>query len=278
MIECKPFLKWVGGKRKLLPELEKRIPQDYLSYYELFLGGGALFWHLKPQKAVLIDINPELINTYKCIQKNVEALIVDLQKHYYEREYYYQIRNSDRQPEYHNWTDIQRASRFIYLNKTCFNGLYRVNSKGQYNVPFGKYKNPQIVDAINLRACSRALQNTEIICGSFLNLEHRITTQDFVYLDPPYIPLNATSNFTNYSSQGFDTKMQIELRDLCNRFNRRGVRFMLSNSAAPLVFELYSDFNIELVEMTRSINSKGHKRGKIKEVLITNYRSCMAIA
>ena len=271
MIECKPFLKWVGGKRKLLPELEKRLPQDYSTYYELFMGGAALFWDIRPQKAVLADINPELVNTYKCIQQDVEALIADLQKHYYDREYYYQIRNCDRSLEYATWTDIQRASRFIFLNKTCFNGLYRVNSQGQYNVPFGKYKNPKIVDAANLRACSQALQNTEIICGSFLELEPRITPQDFVYLDPPYIPLNATSNFTNYSSQGFDTKMQIELRDLCIRLDRKGVRFMLSNSSAPLIFDLYADFKIELVDMARSINSKGDKRGKIKEVLITNY-------
>lgn len=271
MIECKPFLKWVGGKRKLLPELEKRIFNDYLTYYELFMGGAALFWHLKPQKAVLTDINSELVNTYRCIQRDVENLIVDLQKHYYDREYYYQIRNCDRTSKYATWTDIQRASRFIFLNKTCFNGLYRVNSKGQYNVPFGKYKNPKIVDADNLRACSQALQNTEIICGSFLDLESRITPQDFVYLDPPYIPLNATSNFTNYSSQGFDTKMQIELRNFCNRLDRQGVRFMLSNSSAPLIFDLYSDFKIELVDMARSINSKGDKRGKIEEVLVTNY-------
>lgn len=270
MIECKPFLKWVGGKRKLLPELEKKIPNDYSAYYEPFLGGAALFWHLQPSVAVLADINPELVNTYRCVKQDVEALIVDLQQHYYDKEYYYQIRNCDRNSEYATRTNIQKASRFIFLNKTCFNGLYRVNSKGQYNVPFGRYKNPQIVDADNLRACSQALQNAEIIWGSFLDLESKITSQDFVYFDPPYIPLNATSNFTSYSSQGFDTAMQIELRDLCHRLNRRGVRFMLSNSAAPLVFELYSEFKIELVDMARSINSKGDKRGKIKEVLITN--------
>ena len=271
MIEPKPFLKWVGGKRKLLPELEKRTPSDYSIYYELFMGGAALFWHLQPSKAILADINPELVNTYQCIQQDVEALIVDLQQHYYDKEYYYQIRNCDRLPEYATWSNIQKASRFIFLNKTCFNGLYRVNSNGQFNVPFGKYKNPKIVDLENLYACSRALQNAQIVWGSFLNLESKITPQDFVYLDPPYIPLNATSNFTGYSSQGFDTAMQIELRNLCDRLNQRQVRFMLSNSAAPLVFELYSEFKIELVDMARSINSKADKRGKIKEVLITNY-------
>ena len=270
MIECKPFLKWVGGKRKLLPELVKRIPANYATYYEPFMGGAALFWHLQPSKAVLSDINPELVNTYQCIQQDVEALIVDLQQHYYDRDYYYQLRNCDRLDEYATWTNVRRASRFIFLNKTCFNGLYRVNSQGQYNVPFGKYKNPKIVDAVNLRACSQALQNTTIVWGSFLDLEFKITPQDFVYFDPPYIPLNTTSSFTSYSSEGFNNTMQVELRDLCRRLNERGVKFLLSNSAAPLVFELYAEFEIELVDMTRAINSKGDKRGKIKEVLIGN--------
>ena len=271
MLDCKPFIKWVGGKRKMLPELLKRIPKDISIYFEPFMGGYALFWQLKPKQAVLSDINRELVNTYKCVRENVEALIVDLQKHPYDREYYYQIRNSDRTSEYANWTDIQRASRFIYLNKTCFNGLYRVNSKGEYNVPFGKYKNPKIVDIENLRACSQALQNTEILADSFLSIESKIADRDFVYFDPPYIPLNETSNFTSYSSKGFDTEMQIALQKLCQRLDRRGVRFMLSNSAAPLVFDLYSEFQIELVDMPRSINSNANKRGKIKEVLITNY-------
>ena len=270
MVDCKPFIKWVGGKRKLLPELLKRIPQDFSTYFEPFLGGAALFWQLKPQQAILIDINQELVNTYRCIQQDVEALILDLKKHHYNSEYYYQIRNSDRFWSYASWTDIQRASRFIYLNKTCFNGLYRVNSKGEYNVPFGRYKNPKIVDAENLRACSQALQKTEILTGSFLSIESKITPQDFVYFDPPYIPLNTTSNFTSYSSQGFDLEMQIALRDLCKRLDRKRVRFILSNSATPLVFEIYSEFKIELVDMPRSINSRGDKRGKIKEVLITN--------
>ncbi len=270
-MECKPFIKWVGGKRKLLPELEKRLPQDFKTYFEPFMGGAALFWQTKPKKAVLLDINQELVNTYQCVQQNVEALILDLQQHYYDKKYYYQIRQGDRLAEYSNWTDIQRASRFIYLNKTCFNGLYRVNSKGQYNVPFGKYKNPQIVDRQNLRTCSQALQQTEILMGSFLSIESKITAQDFVYFDPPYIPLNATSSFTSYSKEGFDIQMQIALRDLCCRLNTRGVRFMLSNSSAPLVLDLYSEFRVELVDVPRSINSKGDKRGKIKEVLVTNY-------
>ncbi|WP_019505406.1 DNA adenine methylase [Pleurocapsa sp. PCC 7319] len=271
MVDCKPFIKWVGGKRKLLTELEKRVPSDFSAYFEPFMGGAALFWQLKPKPAILIDINQELVNAYRCVQQDVEALIVDLQKHHYDQKYYYQIRNSDRTSDYASWSNIQRASRFIYLNKTCFNGLYRVNSKGQYNVPFGRYKNPKIVDIENLRACSLALKDIEILTDSFLSIESKITKGDFVYFDPPYIPLNTTSSFTGYSSQGFDTETQIALRDLCLRLNKKGVRFMLSNSAAPLVFDLYSEFQIELVDMPRSINSKGDKRGKIKEVLITNY-------
>lgn len=267
----KPFLKWVGGKRKLLKELEERMPSDFSAYFEPFMGGGAVFWHIKPKKAVLLDINPELVNTYRCVQKNVEALILDLRQHYYDQEYYYQIRNSDRTNCYSSWTDVQRASRFIYLNKTCFNGLYRVNSQGQNNVPFGKYKNPKIVDVENLRACSLALQSTEILTGSFLSIESKVESQDFVYFDPPYIPLNATSSFTSYSKEDFGLDMQIALRDLCHRFNQRGVRFMLSNSSAPVVFELYSKFKIDLVDVPRSINSKGDKRGKVKEVIVTNY-------
>nr|WP_229639967.1 DNA adenine methylase [Waterburya agarophytonicola] len=270
-IACKPFLKWVGGKRKLLPELVKRLPQKYETYYESFMGGAALFWHLQPEKAVLSDINLELVNTYQCVKNNVEELIIDLQQHYYDQEYYYQIRNCDRLPEYSQWTNIQRASRFIFLNKTCFNGLYRVNSKGQYNVPFGRYKNPKIIDADNLRACSNSLQKTKILNSSFLDLESKITPEDFVYFDPPYIPLNATSNFTNYSKEGFDNKMQIALLNLCQRLDRQGVKFMVSNSAAPLIFDLYSQFKIEQVNAPRSINSQGNKRGAIAEVLVSNY-------
>ena len=234
------------------------------------MGGAALFWHLQPQ-AVLSDINPELVNTYQCVQQHVEALIADLQQHYYDRDYYYHIRNCDRTAEYKTWTKIQKASRFIYLNKTCFNGLYRVNSKGQFNVPFGKYKNPKILDAENLRACSQALQHTQIILGSFLSVAQDITAQDFVYFDPPYIPLNSTSNFTSYTKEGFDLQMQIALRDLCQQLDSQGVRFMLSNSHAPLVLDLYAQFKIELVNVPRAINSQANKRGKITEVLVSNF-------
>lgn len=269
--KAKPFLKWVGGKTQLLPEITARIPDHFSRYFEPFLGGGALFFHLVPEDSILIDINEELTNTYRVIKDKIEELIADLKQHIYEKEYYYHIRNIDRTDEYKSWSDARRASRLIYLNKTCFNGLYRVNSKGEFNTPMGRYKNPKIVDEVNLRACSKALQKAEIITGSFLEIEEKITSSDFVYFDPPYVPLNATSNFTGYSQDGFDQKMQLSLRELCDRLNAKGVRFMVSNSSAPLILDLYSHYKIELVYANRAINSQGDKRGKITEAIITNY-------
>lgn len=269
-IEAKPFIKWVGGKTQLLPEITSRMPSNFSRYYEPFIGGGALFFHLQPQ-STLIDINEELTNTYRVIKYKTDELIADLKQHIYEKDYYYQIRNVDRTNEYKSWSDVRRASRLIYLNKTCFNGLYRVNSRGEFNTPMGSYKNPKIVDELNLRACSQALQKAEIINGSFLEVEERVGSNDFVYFDPPYAPLNATSNFTGYSQKGFDEKMQLDLRDLGDRLNQKGVRFMVSNSNAPLILDLYQDYKIEFVYANRAINSKGNKRGKILEVLVTNY-------
>ena len=267
----KPLVKWVGGKTQLLPELTARIPRNFSRYFEPFVGGGALFFYLQPEESVLIDINEELTNTYKVVKDKVEELISDLKQHLHEKDYYYRIRNIDRSDEYKLWSDVQRASRLIYLNKTCFNGLYRVNSKGQFNTPMGSYKNPKIVDETNLRACSQALQKAQIITGSFLEVEEQVNHDDFVYFDPPYAPLNATSNFTGYSQKGFDKMMQLSLRALCDRLDYKGVRFMVSNSNAPLILDLYDHYKIEFVYATRAINSKGDKRGKIPEVIITNY-------
>ncbi|MEN9565279.1 MAG: hypothetical protein RLZZ69_475 [Cyanobacteriota bacterium] len=270
-IKAKPFVKWVGGKTQLLSELRARIPNNFSRYFEPFLGGGALFFHYLPEHSTLIDINEELTLAYRVIKLKTEELIADLKRHIYEKEYYYQIRNVDRSSEYKLWSDVQKASRLIYLNKSCFNGLYRVNSKGEFNTPMGRYKNPKIVNEINLRACSQALQKAEIINASFLEVEEKVQGDDFVYFDPPYAPLNATSNFTGYSQKGFDQQMQLDLRDLCDRLNARGIRFMLSNSNAPLVLDLYQNYKIELVYATRAINSQANKRGKIPEVIVTNY-------
>ena len=270
-VKAKPFVKWVGGKTQLLPELTSRIPSNFSRYFEPFIGGGALFFHYSPEQSTLIDINEELTNAYRVIKYQTEELITDLKRHIHEKDYYYQIRNVDRSSEYKLWSDVRRASRLIYLNKTCFNGLYRVNSKGKFNTPMGSYKNPKIVDEVNLRACSKALASAEIINGSFLEVEEKVQGDDFVYFDPPYAPLNATSNFTGYSQKGFDNQMQLDLRNLCDRLDKKGVRFMVSNSNAPLILDLYRDYKIELVYATRAINSKGHKRGKIPEVIVTNY-------
>lgn len=268
---ARPFLKWAGGKKQLLPELLARIPEHFERYFEPFIGGGALFFALQPQKAVISDINPDLVNVYQVIQSNLGALIQDLKKHPYEKEYFYNLRNLDRSSSCQTWDPIQKASRFIYLNKTCFNGLYRVNSEGHFNTPFGSYKNPTIVDEMNLRACSQALQGVEISVGCFNSVLEKAQKNDFIYFDPPYLPLTDTANFTAYSRDGFDLEMQIKLRDLCLDLDQRGIKFMASNSSAPLILDLYQDFSIELVDATRAINSKVDLRGKIKEVIITNY-------
>jgi DNA adenine methylase len=271
LLRPKPFLKWAGGKTQLLPHLLKRIPKKYDKYFEPFIGGGALFFQLTPSKSYISDINPELINAYQVIKSDVESLIEDLKKHIYNKDYYYELRNVDRTTEFKNWSSVKKASRLIVLNKSCFNGLYRVNSKGHFNVPFGNHKNPKLVDVFNLRECSKALKETKIVLGSFDSIEQDLQKGDFVYFDPPYVPLNATSSFTSYSKEGFDNKMQENLRDFCVSLDRKGIKFMVSNSSASLILDLYQNFHISFVDATRAINSKGNKRGKIKEVIITNY-------
>lgn len=270
-ILCKPFLKWVGGKGQLLSELKKRIPENVARYYEPFIGGGALYFNYQPRHAYISDLNSELIDAYTVIRDDVDSLIKCLKKHHYNEEYFYSVRNVDRNSAFKKWSAAKRAARLIFLNKTCFNGLYRVNSKGYFNTPFGQYTNPKILDIENLNACSKVLQNTTIKLASFESIESRIHPDDFVYFDPPYVPLSDTAYFTSYSSAGFDINMQKKLFELCCRLHKKGIRFMLSNSSSPFILDLYKKFKIDLVEASRAVNSNAAKRGKIHEVIVTNY-------
>ena len=247
------------------------MPKSYNRYFEPFIGGGALFFELQPENAYISDMNEELINLYSVVRDNVYELIADLNRHEVSKEYFLEIRNLDRTDEYKNLSDMQRASRFIYLNRTCFNGLYRVNSQGQFNVPFGNYKNPRIVDENNLLNCSELLKNTEIKCADFSEILTKVKKGDFVYFDPPYVPLNETSSFTSYTKDGFDMDMQFKLREACDELDSMGVMFMLSNSDTKFVNELYSNYEIKKVFASRAVNANAEGRGKITEVLVRNY-------
>lgn len=270
-----PFVKWVGGKRQLLSTIKEVMPpkNSFSSYCEPFIGGGALFFELEPTIAVINDYNSELINVYKIIKNNVDALIEDLRTHYNNSEYFYKIRLQDREPLFNSLTDIQKASRFIYLNKTCFNGLYRVNSAGQFNSPFGRYKNPNIVNEPTLRAVSSFLNksNVEILQGDYSKVLKLVDENSFVYIDPPYHPLSETSNFTGYVPGGWTEKDQIRLKEACDDLTNRKVKFLLSNSSAKFIKNLYSDYEILTVNAIRSINSDATRRGDVEELLIKNY-------
>lgn len=270
---AQPFLKWAGGKRQLLPEIRKYIPKKINTYYEPFLGAGAVLFDIQPKKAVINDINTELINTYIAIRDHVDELINDLKKHKNEKEYFYAIRDLDRKEEFKKLSLVERASRIIYLNKTCFNGLFRVNSQGHFNVPFGKYKNPQIVNEIVLRAVHNYLNSNDI---TILNVDFEKAVEnakkgDFIYFDPPYDPVSDTSSFTGYSLYGFDKDDQIRLRDLFVELDKRGCKVLLSNSATDFIKDLYKDFHIEVISANRNINANASRRGKIDEVLVMNY-------
>lgn len=270
---CKPFLKWAGGKRQLLPVINERIPEKFSTYYEPFVGAGAVLFDMQPKKAIINDANKELINVYKVIKNNIDELILDLKNHVNEEDYYYDVRKLDRTNEYKNMSDIKKASRILYLNKTCYNGLFRVNQQGQFNVPFGRYKNPNIVNEETLRAVHDYLNNNDI---RILNVDFEeaikyMRKEAFVYFDPPYHPISDTSSFTGYTTDGFDAEDQKRLKKLCDSLDDRGCRFLLSNSSADLILDLYSDYKLEYVDASRSINSKGDSRGEIEEVLVRNY-------
>ena len=273
----KPFVKWVGGKRQLLKqfrELGLYPPEAFnpttSTYHEPFVGGGAVFFDLLPKNAKLSDLNNELVIAYNVIKNNVEELIKSLQKHIYDKEYYLEVRAK----KVENLSNIEVASRFIFLNRTGFNGLYRVNKSGQFNVPFGRYSKPVICDEDNLRRVSDALQDVVITHQDYKNVLETAKSGDFIYFDPPYYPINTTSSFTSYTAEGFLEKEQTELRDTFVKLHKRGCFVMLSNSDTPFINELYSGINgviINKITAGRAINSKGTGRGKITEVLVTNY-------
>ncbi|MHA1792557.1 MAG: DNA adenine methylase [Promethearchaeota archaeon] len=267
-----PFLKWAGGKRQLLSQLSVYIPKKFNRYIEPFTGGGALFFYLLPDKATLIDNNQDLINVYKVIKTNVNALIESLKKHVNNKEYYYEIRNLDRnEKEYARLSDVEKASRIIYMNRVCYNGLYRVNKKNQFNVPFGKYKNPKICDEENLRAVNVALQGVNILSDDFSKVLDIAEEGDFVYFDPPYVPLSKTAYFTSYTNTNFSLEDQQRLRDVFQELDARGCKVLLSNSYNEFVINLYKGFRIETIKATRAINCDAKKRGKIDELVILNY-------
>jgi DNA adenine methylase len=265
----RPFLKWAGGKSRLIAQYQPHLPTSIDTYYEPFLGGGALFFHLQPQHAILSDINPELINVYICVRDSVEDVIAKLEHHaaHHSRTHYYQVRSDV--PK----LPTEKAARLIYLNKTCFNGLYRVNTQGDFNVPMGQYKNPKICDPDLLKSASIALQKAVILEQPFSQILKRSPSpKDFVYFDPPYYPLSKTSNFTAYSRSAFTEAEQIELRDTFVKLSEQGVKVALSNSDNLFVRALYQDFKIHTITASRSINSQPKKRGKINEVLVTSYQ------
>lgn len=273
----KPFVKWVGGKRQLLKQFRDLglYPPELFdstknTYYEPFVGGGAVFFDLLPERAELSDLNRELVITYNAIKNNIDELILSLKQHIYNKEYYLEVRAKN----VNELSDIEVASRFIFLNRTGFNGLYRVNKKGLFNVPFGRYKNPVICDEENLRRVSKELQNVIIKHQDYKSVLKNAQKGDFIYFDPPYYPLNHTSSFTAYTSESFLEKEQTELRDTFVELHKRGCYVMLSNSDTPFINDLYSDIDgvtIHRITAGRAINSKGSGRGKITEVLVTNY-------
>lgn len=268
----RPFLKWAGGKRQLLPQISELVPKMN-TYYEPFIGAGAVLFHLQPKKVVISDTNAELINCYYMIKDNLNELIEDLNGHKNEKEYFYSIRELDRTPDYQKLSDVGKSSRIIYLNKTCYNGLFRVNSQGQFNTPFGRYKNPKIMDETVLKAVNKYLNSSDV---TILNsdFEEAVSTAkkgDFVYFDPPYDPISDTSSFTGYDINGFNKDEQKRLKDTFEELTNKDVKCMLSNSKTPFITKLYKEYETIDVSAIRSINSNASKRGKIEEILVLNY-------
>lgn len=266
-----PILKWVGGKRQLLNDILPLVPTKGI-YIEPFLGGGAVLFSRQPKKAIVNDYNSELMNVYQVVKSSHEKLIQILQTHCFNNseEYFYKIREIDRTVQYRELSIIEKAARIIYLNKTCYNGLYRVNSSGYFNSPYGKYKNPNIVNAPVIRAMSKYFNENDItlLQGDYKEALKKAKKGSFVYLDPPYMPISSSANFTGYTENGFGYKQQEELKKECDKLRDKGIRFLQSNSDCPEIRELYKDYTIKNVQAKRAINSNSSKRGEINEVLI----------
>lgn len=292
-IKTKPFVKWAGGKSQLISEIRKKYPKNIKCYCEPFVGGGAVLFDIlanyKPEKVLINDINKELIITYYQLQNNVDNLIkklfalqnefisADLEQrkiiYNNNRKLYNSLKNKSCENN-----ELEIASLFIFLNKTCFNGLYRVNKNGDFNVPVGAYKNPLICDELNLKNNSELLQNVKIICGDYRKCKNFIDNETFVYIDPPYRPLTQTSSFTSYSSKVFDDKEQIRLAKFINVISEKGAIVVASNSDPQNTDEndmffddLYKNYSIKRIQAKRMINSKGNGRGNINELLISNF-------
>lgn len=260
----RPFLKWVGGKGQLLSQLWPHLPGSFERYHEPFLGGGALFFALRPRRAFLSDVNRELIDCYIAVRDSIEEVIEALRVHRYEQEHYYEVRAQNP----FALSPPERAARTIFLNRTGFNGLYRVNRSGQFNVPFGRYTNPLICDEANLRACSRVLQDVELCVQDFTLAADQMLSGDLAYFDPPYIPVSSTANFTGYSADGFNTNDQARLARVFGRLVERGVHGLLSNADVPALRQLYAPFSAATLQATRAVNCDTSRRGKVNELLV----------
>ncbi|MFT9123410.1 MAG: Dam family site-specific DNA-(adenine-N6)-methyltransferase [Leuconostoc mesenteroides] len=274
LVEVRPFIKWVGGKRQLLPELAKYVPKNFGTYFEPFLGGGAFLLNLKPECAVVNDFNSELFITWLTVRDQPGKLLGLLRKYQanHSKELYLDLRAADRDGRLENMSYVERAARFVYMNKTGFNGLWRVNKKGQNNVPFGSYKNPNVADKTNIFASSKYLNTAQIkiLNGDFEQAVSEAKSGDFVYFDPPYIPVSETSSFTSYSSS-FRYEQQVRLRDLFKHLHENGVHVLLSNSDVPLINELYGDIKgvkIEHVSVNRSVGAHANSRKRVAEVIV----------
>ena len=273
--QARPFLKWAGGKGRLLAQYERFFPREPMrGYYEPFVGSGAVFFHLRSRGLFshyrLTDSNAELITCYRVVRDALDALLARLAEHQarHSKAHYYAVRAWDREPAWADVPDVERAARLIYLNKTCYNGLWRVNSRGQFNVPMGRYRNPRILDEPRLRAASAALQGVELAVADFEDVLGRAGAGDFVYFDPPYHPLSATANFTAYSRDCFDEHAQRRLARVFAALAERGAWVLLSNSETPFVRALYGAFRIHAVRARRAINAAADKRGTVGEVLV----------